>query len=72
MISRPLIGDLPASGLQRSGDEVEQRGLAGAVRPDQTQYLTLVHVEVDFGYRGQTAEVPSHPFTFKQVHVDLL
>ena len=71
-MSLPLYEILPERRLERRGDEVEERRLAGPVRADQPQDLSLVHVEIDVGHRGQAAEIPSHSFTFKQGHVDLL
>src|SRR5262245_25933862 len=39
--------DLAAVGLDQPGDHVEGRGLAGAVRPQQTDRLAAPHVDVD-------------------------
>ena len=39
--------DLAALGLDQAGNHVERRGLAGAVRPQQTDRLAAPHVEAD-------------------------
>jgi hypothetical protein len=41
---------------QRAGDQVEQRGLAGAIRPDQRVARTLRQPEVDAVGYAQRAE----------------
>src|SRR4051812_31137409 len=38
------------------GDEIEQRRLAGAIRPDQADDLAFGHLEVNLADRGETAE----------------
>ena len=60
---RTQARDVPAREADRSavrhhraGDEVEQRGLAGAVGPDQRDDLALVHLERGFSDRLQPAE----------------
>ena len=52
--SRPLMlepakTDVAVGGLVDARDEVEQRRLAGAVRPDHADDLALVDVEVEAG-----------------------
>ncbi len=71
-MSLPLNVILPGFGL--SAAEMRLKSVVfpapfGPIRPND---LSLVHVEVDVGHGGQAAEMPSHSFTFKQVHVDLL
>ena len=48
---------------EHAGDHVEQRGLAGAVRPDHREDLALRHVEADVGRRragrGSASLTPS-------------
>ena len=46
----------PDARLVEPGEAVEQRGLAGAVRPDQAEDLALVHVERDAVQRDDAAE----------------
>ncbi len=41
----PLEADAALIGCLEAGDQVEERRLAGAVGPDQTQDLTLGHAE---------------------------
>ncbi len=71
-MSRPLNVILPGFGLSAAEIRLKSVVLPAPFGPDQPQYLSLVYVEVDVGHRGQAAEMPSHSFTFKQVHVDLL
>src|SRR5262249_9424761 len=49
-------------GRVESGDHVEQRGLAGAVGPDDREDLTRPNLERDVVERGQSAEVAREPF----------
>ena len=42
-------------------DGVEGRGLAGAVRPDQRQHLSLPHLERHLVHGGQAAEADRQP-----------
>ena len=46
----------PAVGRQLAGDEIEQRGLAGAVRPDDQPTLTRLDFQIDVGGDAQAAE----------------
>ena len=71
-MSRPLNVILPLVGLSAAEIEVEESGLAGAVRPDEPEYLSLVYIEVDVRHRGEAAEMLGDSLTFKQMHVDLL
>src|SRR5205814_1237251 len=43
-------------GADQSGDDVDQRGLAGAVRPEQPEELALIDLEADAGKGAQHAE----------------
>ncbi len=49
--------DVAGARLVEPGQAVEQRGLAGAVRSDQPQDLSLVHVE---GYAVQRDDAAEH------------
>ena len=51
----------PARGLEVSGDDVDERRLAGAVRTDETQDLALVDREADIFDRTEPTEVLAHP-----------
>src|SRR5262249_44058713 len=53
---RSLAEDPPAVVPQRPRDTADERGLAGAVRPDQTEALTPVHVECYAAQGLETAE----------------
>ena len=62
-VVRPQADDLLAEGEHRAGigavkagDEMEARGLAGAVRPDQRERLVLLHGEADILHGAQAAE----------------
>ena len=53
-VARPVRGDFLAEKphraglrLQISGGDIEERGLAGAVRPDDGELLAFEHVEID-------------------------
>src|SRR6202011_1528881 len=48
--------DVAAGRLVQSGDEVEQRRLAGAVRADHAHDLALVDVQVELGQDVEAAE----------------
>ena len=52
----PLEDDLAAVRRVDAGDQVEERRLAGAVRPDDADDLTFVHDEVEAVDAGQAAE----------------
>ena len=55
-----------------AGDQIEQRGLAGAVRPDDADDLALVHIEGDVGVGGEAAVALRHAFDVEeQAHVVL-
>ena len=48
--------------IQKAGDDVEGRGLAGAVRPDQADDLALADREIHVRERNEPAEVHGHLF----------
>jgi hypothetical protein len=48
--------NLAAVGVISAGDHVEQRRLAGAVRPDHADNLVLAHCASDAGKRAHPAE----------------
>ena len=50
----------PAAVGDEPGHGVHERGLAGAVRPDQAHELTIPHLEVDIGERLHPAEAHGH------------
>ena len=49
-------GDAAGIGREGAGDQVEQRGLAGAVRADHREDRALRHLEADAVDRDQAAE----------------
>src|SRR3954452_1980268 len=53
----PCEQDLAGSGLVGPGQHVEERGLAGAVRPDQAHDRALRHHEVDVAAGDQAPEL---------------
>ena len=55
--ARAFHQDIAGARLIESGEAVEQRGLAGAVRSDQAEDCTLVHVE---GYAIQRDDAAEH------------
>jgi hypothetical protein len=48
--------DLAGRGPQEAGEEVEQRGLAGAVGPHEGVHSALMHLEVDAVDRAEAPE----------------
>jgi hypothetical protein len=48
--------DLAAVGLDEAGDHVEDRGLAGAVGPQQADRLAAPHIQADAAHDLTTAE----------------
>src|SRR5258707_2999305 len=53
-----LEPDAPAIGAQGAGDQVEERGLAGAVRPHDAEQLAGLDREADVVDREDAAEAP--------------
>ena len=49
--------DLPAGGRQQAGDDIDQGGLAGAVRTDQAEDLAAPQSEADAVQGAQAGEV---------------
>ena len=58
---RPLEADRPTRRLKRSGDAVEHRRLAGAVRADQSEDLPLGDLEGHVVQRGEPPEALDEP-----------
>src|SRR5690625_4134130 len=50
-------GDRAHARLDEPGEEVEERGLAGAVRTDQRVHITFDDPEVDVAYGTEATEV---------------
>ena len=67
--SLPVEAHPAAVGLQHPEQAVEERRLAGAVRADEPDDLTLVDVEADAVERGDTRERLGHVVRNEQGHV---
>src|SRR5207245_10786892 len=52
----PLEDDVAVRRREYAGDRVEQRGLPGAVRPDEREDLAALHIEGDVVDRDEAAE----------------
>ena len=49
--------DPPFGRPEKTGDQIEKRGFAGAVRPDDSDHLAFFHVDIHMGDRGEPAKV---------------
>src|SRR5580698_4414074 len=52
---------------KESADQVEEGGLAGAVRPDDGAHLAFGHIERDVAHRHQIAEAFCHVLNLENV-----
>ena len=68
----PIETDLAGIGPVEPGHEIEQRGLAGAVRADDADQIALGEVEIDAVDGGQSAEAPRQSAQRKQRRFALL
>ena len=57
---------VPSVGGQHAVQQVEQRGLAGAVRADDAQDFAGTDLEADAADRAQAAERPRQAFDLQQ------
>ena len=57
----PGEGEFPLRRPHETGDSVEQRGLARAVRTDEADHLLLRQREADIGYGDEPAEGDGNP-----------
>ena len=64
----PAKDDLPRGGREHAGDAVEQRGLAGAVRPDQAKDFTFFDAQAEVLHRLDAAECFSHLRQLENLH----
>jgi hypothetical protein len=55
---------------EKPADQVEEGGLAGAVRADDGTQLALAHRQRNVTYRDQAAEALSDVLDFEEVHDD--
>ena len=55
-------------GREHAGDQVEQRGLAGAIRPNNREDLPLADREAHAIDRGEPAEAPRDLIDCEQAH----
>ena len=53
--------DLSTIGTSQPGDQADERGLAGAIRPQQGKELALRNLEIDGIERGDGTESLGHP-----------
>ena len=60
-----LEQDLAGIGGENAGDEIEERRLAGAVRPDQRVDVAGRHLELEIVERVEAAEALGQPFDRK-------
>src|SRR5437763_3322266 len=60
--------DLAVGGLIDAGEHVEDGGLSGAVRADQSDQLVRLEQEVEVAHRGEAAEANGHVFGFQEWH----
>src|SRR4030042_343456 len=61
-------GDGAGLGRERGGDKIKECCLSRAVGADETQYLTLIDVEINLRNGCQAAEVDGNLITLKQMH----
>ena len=52
---------MPELGLDVAGDDVEQRRLAGAVRPEDRAPLAVRDVQIDVAHGVEATEAPADP-----------
>ena len=64
----PVEEDPPRARREESADQVEERCLPRAVRPDHGAELALLDREVDFGERLQRAEPARHAVELQEAH----
>ena len=62
----PLQEDLPGVGSELAAEQVEERGLAGAVRPDEAEYLPFPKRQIEAVHRREAAEALDDPARFHQ------
>ena len=59
-------------GAKETADEIEERRLAGAVRPDDGAQFPFLHGKRDAAHRHQAAEAFADVVDFKNAHAALL
>src|SRR3972149_512619 len=65
----PLLQhDAPGGGDVHAGEEVEQSGLAGAVRADDGEHRAARNREIEIGDRAHAAEFLAQPLYAQQAH----
>src|SRR5688572_10299160 len=62
----PVEDDPSLVGMVEAADDVEERGLAGAVRADDGDDLAARDLEADLRERGQRAEAHAHALYLQQ------
>src|SRR5712692_5672981 len=68
----PAEADLAGIGAEEARDEIEDRRLAGPIRPDQTQDLTGGHLQRQTVHGLQAAESLGHRAELEQAHAPRL
>jgi hypothetical protein len=57
-----VVRDRSLGGMQELGQQVEERGLAGPVRPDQCMDVAAAHLQIDVVHRDEALELPGQAF----------
>ena len=65
----PLEHDAAGRRVEHPCDDVEHRGLAGAVGPDDREHLALLDVEADIADRLHAAEAQRDVLDFEDTHL---
>src|SRR5208282_3091708 len=60
--------DRAGSRREKSRDQIEEGGLAGAVRADDRPQLALFHLERDLAHRDQAAEILARAVDLQEAH----
>jgi hypothetical protein len=64
----PEDGHPASRGLEEAGEHVEQRGLAGAVWPDERMNGALLHPQVHAVHRPEATELLGEPVRLQHAH----
>ena len=67
-MSRPSKTMAPGGRRKKAADQVEEGGLAGAVRPDDRAQFALRHVQRNVAHRDEIAEALGDVLDFENVH----
>jgi hypothetical protein len=61
-----IESDASGCGLVNASDQVECRGLSGAVGSDEAEHVTVANAQVQFGDGGKTTEADRNFVELKQ------